>query len=856
MAGLLRLLSYADAFGREVRLSVGNTDSVKTWFGGLLTIAAVGATLALAMNTITSYLFHQSPLLQFDYDYYPDPGYLDLNSSNFLFSITDQDSDFNLSSAILSFNLYWVVYQRNANGSMTRTWNPVPLVKCTREYWEGFEYDYEAQNMANRLCPSTDLYNISGTFLSEEYRFLLIQVIKCQNRTDQPDIICKPKDELDTILPSKDITISFMYTDNIFNLNDWENPVKRFVTNLHWDIAPEVLSKKTDVFVSQYDIITDDNYLFNDWGTRNHSTYQINGAERAQNYAPQGPTSDGEIYLNIYLRKGNTFTTVTRQFLKISEVFESVGGLAGFFFAILGLIAFVYNSKVFEVKMANLLYEFDKSYDKKDPPKTSKTTSLSHQDSRSFMSGVSSVGTKRPKSVANPFQTAPQKKKRCKCLKRDVKKQSLQTETTDLKNPVGLSPTPLNPDVSGSSKKTTSERMKLYLRSFQNYSKGLGKKMTYTFFDFLIGIFSCGRRKKDKLIALAAERIQDDTDITHILKRIQELEKLKQVFFDEHQRRIFSYSRPPLISLDAEDPILQDISPPKQDLKKGRSSLKNSFLAFAKRRKGLLQKDPMEDLDTMNKFAFVFDSYRKIRKTNGRIDKELIRLMDFEMEQVLYNLDFELKLDNAFNREYFNLLAVKVFEDLLFKAKRKRKMMTKEDAANIIARKWLSVKKKRKVRDIRKVTRIKTMIGQARGGARKTLSSMRQPQPQKEEISSFDREMNDVEVQFDEHEEFGGMGSNRSEEFEDDEILNDLYDYNEDIGDIHTPVLTNRHKHRLVQLAQSSQLSSIRKKVEDSSKIIMDTSKFNTARDQDEVRSGLSYFIKIPEKSDNTSKDT
>ena len=765
------LFSKCDGFEQPVKLSIEKDDSVKTGFGGLLTIAAVTATLVLAAATISDFLNHTNPALSYDYDYLPDPGYLELNSSNFLFSITNQDSDFFLDSAMVSFNLIYVVQKRFENGTISRTKHPVPLVKCTREYWAGFESDYDTQNMGNRLCPTIDQYNISGQFLSSEYIYLQLEVQKCKNRTDQPDIICKPKEELDTILPGKDIAISFMYTDNMFNLNDWQNPVKRYVTNLHWDIAPEVLSKKTDVFVSQYDIVTDDNYLLDGYWQSEISTYQINGVSRDQNFAPES----GDVYMKIYIRKSSSFTIATRQFLKSGQVLESIGGLAGFWFTLLGVVAVFYNKRTFQVKMANSLYEFDQN-DNNHPPKKpgDKTASISGKKRRCC------------NSLSNCVRKITCRRAKAKTVDYGIKSSDQIQSPSNLGLAVGQKEEELQP----------TDRVKMYVRSFQTYSKRVGKKMTYSSWDFIIGILACGRRKKDKLISLAAERIEEDTDIIHILKRIQDLEKMKSLFFNEHQKRVFSYSRPPLISLEENElptkPKPKPVKQPKDNTQRPkRSFIRKSFEKLKLRRRNLFQKDPLEDVDSVSKFALIFESYRKLRKVkNSRLNKDLIKLLDPDMGEALYNLDFELKVDQTFRYEYFKIMAIRVFEDLFFNAKRKKANLSKEDAANIIARRWL-MRKKKIARDVKKM---KTLIINAKSQQNLDENAKKERiGRESQEIDIFD-EMHREDPE--EHEGSDEVNIYKMPEIDldirDDEILNDVYNYGEEIENFQTPIISAR----------------------------------------------------------------
>jgi len=759
-------------------------------------MAAVALTLALAAGSISDFLYHTNPSTAFQFEYFNDPGEIILNTSNFLFSITDQDPDFFLESAILSFNLRYSIYTRYPNGTLIKNNTNIPLIRCTKDYWKGFEVEFDALNMSNRLCPSQTFYNISGQFLTWTYQFFSIDVVKCKNRTDQPDIVCKPKAELDAKLPAKDITISFTYTDNIINLNDWENPVTRFVTDLHWDIAPTVLAKKTDIFVSQYDIITDDNFLLPGYWTKNLSTFQINGVERPQNYAPQPDNPDQ--YFKLYLRKSSSFTTATRTYLKIGDLFGTIGGLGQFWVALLGVFAILYNRKLFEVRMANYLYEFDNTYDSKPASKPGADPSAGAQ------------GQSKRKNCLH-FLYFLMSRKCCRncCRKRknvqgDPKQ--VQENNNNQAKQVPISGTKLSPSSSilgGSNQENPTSKVKLYLRSFQEYSRGIGKKMEWTFWDFLLGLITCGRRKKDRLISLAAEKIQEDTDIIHILKRVQDLEKLKELFFNEHQRRVFGYSRPPLISLEDQElerlmKLKRQKDLAKQNPKQG--FIRNSIQKFRSRRTNLLKKDPLIDVDNMTRFAQMFDSYRKVRRSQGRLNKDLIRLLDLELEKALYDLDFDLREDAAFSHEYFKIMAIRVFEDLFFKAKRKKKMC-KEDAANLIARRWLQASKKRKAKEVRKAIRLKTIANLERKATTTNIETTvpeQKPQRRKEEsrddfLQEYERE--DLDYGNGDSDDLKKLSLDY--DFEDDEILNEDFNYGEDIDNMQTPKYTHKHASNL-----------------------------------------------------------
>ena len=641
-----KFVAAFDQFGQQVKLSINSHDEFKTTTGGIMTILAIGLTMIMAAGSVSNYLKHEEPAIAFEYDYTPDPGLSPLNSSNYLFSITAQDSDFNISASYLGFNLFQTTIARYPNGSSTKVKTRIPLQRCPLEYWAGFEDDYYLYNISNRLCPTVMDYNITGSYLSVVYTYLSIEVVGCQNRTDQPDIVCLPQETLDAKVPGKEITLSYMYTDNMFNLNDWTNPVKRYVTNLHWVLAPKLLTKETDIFLQQYDIITDDNYFLNGYWVKNESTYQINGVERDQNYAPV-KSGGNDVYMKIYLRKSSSSTIATRTFSKAADILSTIGGLAGFLFMLFGVIAIIYNKILYQVTISNALYEFDIPVPPKKNDKNSKRGCC----------------PKRRKTTVLPSSASPEKSQ-------------------------------------GASDRIN--RLQLYIKSFDKYTKGQERKLKFNFFDFIMGVLSCWRRKKDRLIAKASEKIEQDTDIIQILKRLQELEKLKEFFFDPNQREIFSYSPPPLITTE----IILDKSVARS--LSAASPGPKTPNAGKQRRKSILARNSNQpdvaDVGVFGKFSSLFDAYQKVRRQKTKMNKQLLALLDAEMEETLYNLDYELKIDLEFSKQYYKIIGLRAFEDLLKKAQKKNKKMTKTEAADLIARRWLMKYKSRmKTKELEKI---------------------------------------------------------------------------------------------------------------------------------------------------------
>ena len=117
------------------------------------------------------------------------------------------------------------------------------MAKC------GDDFQYEDKEALTRIglgdyyCPQLQNYTIGGSYFSEQFNFVKLEVSKCYEED-----YCKSLDEINERMRYG--LVQYAYINNFFDVLDYEDPVKPFFDDSYfWDILPD-FKKNTDIFFS------------------------------------------------------------------------------------------------------------------------------------------------------------------------------------------------------------------------------------------------------------------------------------------------------------------------------------------------------------------------------------------------------------------------------------------------------------------------------------------------------------------------------------------------------------------------------------------------------------------------------
>ena len=619
-----RIFDNMDVFRQPIKLTMNHSDTYRTKFGSIISLLVVILTILQSLSAIHKVLNHEYPNLDSIQQSTDEPGLLHLNSSNFLFAITVQNTDFDFSSAYVNFQMEMRKYVRQSNGTIQKIITPVPLKICDLDYMANYSSKFSKVGLHRALCPTIPVYDIEGGYLNDVFQFIKLSVVTCMNDTKQPDIICKDSQAVQDALINNQVTVALIFTQNTVDENNYESPVQQYLYTLNWDTNPGVNTLSTDLFLNEYQISTDDGLWSENWSVTNQTTHLVDVPQERMQFSSVDyiDSTNYEIF-KLYFRKSNNIVRIRRVFPKIQQMMATIGGIFSLIMTLAGIVMMFYTRHMYYTAIADRLYEFQTD-EKKDEP------------------------------------------------------QDLPSSYTPCKN---------------------------IARNFVKYSEKGMMKLNYNFFDYIYSVTFglCCPRRKEKLCKKGIELVKKDIDILQIVRRLQELEKLKLVLLNEDQINVFSYTRRPLIKeKDVEEDELR-----KRLRRKSKKKQKPNVEAMLKfrrsltksqRRRALVERGShhhvqtsydQENIYDLNRFMTLFDSYRKIANVENRtlFDEKILNLLDQEMHETLYDLDLEMrKGKHEFYHEYYMNFTFRVFEELLHKVRNPRRYLSRAVAAGIITK--------------------------------------------------------------------------------------------------------------------------------------------------------------------------
>ena len=314
----------------------------------------------------------------------------------------------------------------------------------------------------------------------------------------------------------------------------------------------------------------------------------------------------------------------------MERVLATIGGLFSVFVAVFGIIAVAYNEKAYKMQIANELYDFVIPEEN-----DSKTDNAFSKQKIRWCDLFSMLKGKAKRSCKTLFIKSPQSK---------LRYFSSQPKQSGLES---------------------------FFQKHKSYQRRKREKLQLTFTDFLLGPIFCWRRKKDHLWKKASTKVSSDIDIIQIVRKLQELEKLKKILFDKEQLDLISYTKNPLISIDLDEKRINSLQKLKKHSQKTlRVSSKHCDLTNIQSSLNLMDDSQYKEVaDAVN----LYESYKRImRDKMCNYNDRILELVDHTMLDTLYHLNFELTQNPLSRKEYFQHFAIKKLFDLMINVREKQ----------------------------------------------------------------------------------------------------------------------------------------------------------------------------------------
>lgn len=420
------------------------------------------------------------------------------------------------------------------------------------------------------------------------------------------------------------------YHDRNFDMNDYLNPLKtNYMTQ--FQMVDGGIRKRMTLFFKKVDFINDEGLVFQESTPLPSFTFDKMESDF---------TMDPSDYLfEIIVYSSLDTQLIYRRYQKIQELIASLGGIshALLFFGV--LVVMVFQEYSLMKNVVNNLYSFPKNI-----KKTLNTTTTNNSKKSKVMKLVSATFRKFQKIHKNDTP-------KCQSAKeRDISNaQILETYINGVnmsQNPSFVLPTsiPMNDTLDikvensenqiNLRKKKSEEKIKEgssennelkkeVLKNFENFAEFRRKEnkkycLEISFWEYLKSwirpFFNClGKNQKQKLFEKARRRAFEEMDFFMVMRKMQEIDKIKLLLFNQQQLQLFNLISKPMIFV--EDHICEEI----------KNEERFKMAVMMEKSKGLNDKREVKQL---------LEYYKKLNENKqNEIDQRLLVLVDRSLEE-------------------------------------------------------------------------------------------------------------------------------------------------------------------------------------------------------------------------------
>ena len=503
---------------------------------------------------------------------YYDPLIFEVQMSNIYLSIEDGDIYKYLKNSTMIFHI------------------------CTEEDFP--DNMYHSQGFKNNLCLNKSSFRTEGFWDENFFTYLEIDVILCNNATSGGK--CKTPEEIQEFFYSKYFNV--YYTSNSLVSNNLEHPLESLVSN-DFSQIDMILRKSMHIYLKNIQIHTDDGFLITNDKIINDVIFDSKDTDQ---FLVTEITDERPIF-QCYFYSSRKNQNVKRKYQKILEALSNLGGTANIVMILGFILTSMEKSLDLKRKMMNSLFSFQ-DFQQIEKRKSIKKNINEEKDNKgeievenfsenienkenNFDISIDSTQRKRAFSDKIVIKELPEENE----IQKEIcnESQFLNSPAVLISNTLKVFPIDSKEEIIQINKEKdpeilvkTEPRLKNTFLSFKMNSKVVTSitklknkdekkrermqsidkfeefmnnplehsKLTFSFFEFvklrIKQFFKKSLSDKEILFEKGVEYHDKELDIVSILKKIQEIEKLKIILFNEEQTTLFNLLDKPLVYLD------------------------------------------------------------------------------------------------------------------------------------------------------------------------------------------------------------------------------------------------------------------------------------------------------------------
>jgi hypothetical protein len=538
----LGIINSIDIFGKPISLRINKMETSKTFFGGLLTIVLIIAMFSMFMLQLSDLFDHKFPTGNLETTTIPNPSII-INSTKmpFSFYISDYDNYILSGEDLFKYFRIEVTLRYSNNSNQELSVQHIALEDCKIHHFPNLtEEEFLNAAVENFLCLPLQDYPLFGAFDQSTIQFMAIYLYPCNNKTS--NVTCNTQKQVDELLKSNVYYFNVVLQNERINIMEYIKYSSASLYTIYKAIRGDTF-RQMKLFLSESSLKSDNGFLFEEF-----ETYETVTFERVE-YDDAILAADN-CYFSLELFSSRTKFAYYRKYVKLPTILANLGGLSSIIQISFSIAASFFSILKRNEHILNKIFDFD-LLDEKKVYEGQRILSNLQKNMNLSMSSSSH------KPMVNQKKTKSNSRKHNLDNSLEKQKSKILKENKNHTIPVNLS---LTPHDSGEEKYPTYVPDILKLIEIRNT-----KSLKFNFFEMLkYMLCKCCVNKKiiDKFQLYQKSSLVLDyaLDITHIIGKLEELEKLKIVILSKHQLALFNFISKYLVSQNKNKEVSSNIT--------------------------------------------------------------------------------------------------------------------------------------------------------------------------------------------------------------------------------------------------------------------------------------------------------
>ena len=322
MSYIFELFIYLDLFGTKPRFLIDGYKSQRSYIGAFISIICCSCVFMFFIYFFEKILSHSKPNMVVSnlIDDLPDKYYF---TDDFVFAISLQFPNYTnyVDESIYFLKLYDVEYIFLEDNSYIFKEKEIPITLCSNYNIKVLPEYFGGLNLKQLYCANFSGYYLEGEYGQKKWRTLNFKFRKCTNFSNYNN--CLNQEEIDKYLQSGYVDI-FM-TDKMIVPKDFKNPTKIYGKNI-FDSINGMDYMDYWIYLKRLEVQTDEGIIFDQIVKTSVLSFEKTSTMKYSLL--------DETFLQVILRISINKEIYDRTYMKLQEALANVGGMVKIIFTI------------------------------------------------------------------------------------------------------------------------------------------------------------------------------------------------------------------------------------------------------------------------------------------------------------------------------------------------------------------------------------------------------------------------------------------------------------------------------------------------------------------------------------------